>query len=90
MKGGLQIKFNHKAKKEVKTESGIKVGVRTEGDGSKIHVRGGKIISRLQHPRSRKQLLNEYRQAATEVTEAKARKNQAARAHRKPDAAPTP
>jgi hypothetical protein len=89
MKGGLHIKFNHKAKKEVKTESDIKVGVRTEADGSKIHVRGGKIISRMQ-TKGEKEVLNEYRKAAGEVTEAKARKNQVARAHRKPEGAPTP
>lgn len=89
MKGGLHIKFNHKAKREIKTEGDIKVGVRTEADGSRIHVRGGKIIHRTLAS-GQKQILNEYRQAATEVTEAKARQNQAARAHRKPEAAPTP
>lgn len=89
MQEGLSIKFNHKAPKEIKTEADLKVGQRTESDGSKIHVRGGKIISR-QQTHGEKQLLNEYRKAATELTEATARSNQAARAHRKPDAAPTP
>ncbi|MGH9722141.1 MAG: hypothetical protein ACRD8O_18180 [Bryobacteraceae bacterium] len=89
MKEGLSIKFNHKAPKEIKTEDDLKVGVRTEADGSRIHVRGGKIINR-QQTHGEKQILNEYRKAATEVTEAIARKHQAVRAHHKPEAAPTP
>jgi hypothetical protein len=89
MKEGLSIRFNHKAPKQIKTEEDIRVGVRTESDGAKIHVRGGKIISRLQ-VHGEKQILNAYRQAATEVTEAVARKHQAARAHHKPETAPAP
>jgi hypothetical protein len=103
MKGGLCIKFNDKSKflkpsarPEVKTENDIKVGYRTEVDGSKIAVRGGKILSRWESSLKKdansrhetpKQKLNEYRQAAAEAV---ARKNKAARAHRKPSGAPTP
>jgi hypothetical protein len=103
MKGGLSIKFNDKSKflkpggkAEVKTENDIKVGYRTEVDGSKIAVRGGKIVSRWQSSYKKeagakhetpKQKLNEYRQAAAEAV---ARKHKAARAHRKPAGAPTP
>lgn len=102
MKGGLCIKFNDKSKflkpatPEIKSENDIKVGYRTEVDGSKIAVRGGKIVSRWQSSYKKeagakhetpKQKLNEYRQAAAEAV---ARKHKAARAHRKPAGAPTP
>lgn len=102
MKGGLCIKFNDKSKflkpapPEIKSENDIKVGYRTEVDGSKIAVRGGKIVSRWQSSSPKeagakhqtpKQKLNEYRQAAAEAV---ARKNKAARVHRKPEGAPTP
>ncbi len=103
MKEGLSIKFNDKSrflkpapKPTIKNENDIKVGHRIEAEGSKIAVRGGKIVSRWESllkkdPRSRhetpKQKLNDYRQAAAEAA---ARKHKAARAHRKPNGAPTP
>ena len=81
MKGGLQIKFNHKAKKEIKTENDIKVGVRKRADGSLMYVRGGKIVGESKQAKRQEAVLNEYRAAATEAT---ARKNQLSREHHKP------
>jgi hypothetical protein len=69
----LSVKFNHKAPpKEVKTESDIKVGVRKKTDGSTIHVRAGKILSRHYADGSRdshgaERKLNELKQAAVEA-----------------------
>jgi len=73
MHEGLSVKFNHKAPpKEIKTESAIKVGVRKKTDGSTVHVRAGKIISRQWADGSRdshgaERKLNEMRQAAVEA-----------------------
>lgn len=78
MKEGLSIKFNHKSKKEVKTEEGIKVGTRRDSQGNTLFVRGGKIISEAKHD---KQKLNEFRSAAAEAT---AKQNKAAQEHHKP------
>lgn len=99
MKEGLSIKFNKKAVKVIKCENDIKVGHRVEADGSKIAVRGGKVISRMQVAVTQKNQgidgrlmtpqakLNEYRTAASEAV---ARKHKASRFHRKPAGAPTP
>lgn len=80
MKGGLQIKFNHKAQKEIKTEADIKVGVRKRADGSVMYVRAGKVVGGEQR-RKPEETLNEYRQAAAEAT---AKKNQLAQEHHRP------
>lgn len=92
----LAVQFNKKSK-VIKTENDIKVGMRTESDGTKIAVRGGKVISRYQQPKAEtkgidglpatpKQKLNQFRQAASEAV---ARKHKAARVHRAPSSAPT-
>ena len=92
----LALKFNQKAVKVVKCENDIKVGHRMEADGSKIAVRGGKVISRYQAPKTEskgvdgrpatpKAKLNHLRQAASEAV---ARKHKAARFHRAPSSAP--
>jgi hypothetical protein len=78
MKEGLSIKFNHKSKKEIKTEDDIKVGTRTDRYGNKMMVRAGKIISHTTH---QKEKLNEFRQAAGEAA---AKKAVASREHHKP------
>lgn len=94
----LAIKFNQKAVKVIKCENDIKIGHRIEADGSKIAVRGGKVISRYQsskteskgidgRPATQDGKLNQFRQAASEAI---ARKQKAARFHRAPSSAPTP
>lgn len=88
----LAVHFNKKAK-VIKTENDIKVGMRTESDGTKIAVRGGKVISRYQQPKQEskgmdgtpttpQQKLNQFRQAATEYGAVKARKHKASQFHR--------
>lgn len=97
MKGGLSIKFNQKAK-VIRCENDIKVGLRMEADGSRIAVRGGKVISRYHAPGEQKRQgidgrpatpvakLNQFRQAASEAV---ARKHQASRLHHRPPSAPS-
>jgi len=80
MQSGLSIKFNHKAKKEIKSEDGIKVGVRRRADGSLMYVRAGKVVGESQEPNS-KFILNELRQAAAEAV---AKQNKVAQEHHKP------
>jgi hypothetical protein len=92
----LSVQFNHKAK-VIKTEDDIKVGMRTEADGSRIAVRAGKIINRWAHPETQQRKngvpntpekkLNEFRMASAEAV---AKKQRAARAHRKPATARAP
>ena len=93
----LAIKFNQKAVKVVKCENDIKVGHRMEADGTKIAVRGGKVISRYHAPKTESKgidgrpatqdgKLNQFRQAASEAI---ARKHKAARVHRAPSSAPS-
>jgi hypothetical protein len=91
----LAVHFNEKAK-VVKCENDIKVGMRTEADGSKIAVRGGKVISRYHQPKAETKdmdgrpathtvKLNQFRR---EASDAVARKHKAARFHRAPSSAP--
>lgn len=63
-------------KPTIKNENDIKGGHRIEADGSKIAVRGGKIVSRWEallkkdansRHETPKQKLNDYRQAAAEA-----------------------
>lgn len=81
MQSGLSIKFNHKAKKEVMSEDGLKVGVRRRSDGSLMHVRGGKIVGESQQPKAETTILNELRQAAAEAV---AKQNKVSQEHHKP------
>lgn len=81
MKDGLAIKFNHRAKKEVKTEDSIKVGVRRRADGSSMFVRGGKIVGVREAWKDHKHTLNDYRQAASDAA---AKKHRLAQEHHKP------
>ena len=81
MKDGLAIKFNHRSKKEVKSEDGIKVGVRRRADGSSMFVRGGKIVGVREGWREQKHTLNDYRQAAADAA---AKKHRLAQEHHKP------
>lgn len=97
MKEGLSLKFNKKAK-VIRCENDIKVGHRMESDGTKIAVRGGKVISRYHADRVEKHKgidgrpatpvakLNQFRLAASEAV---ARKHQASRLHHRPPSAPS-
>lgn len=80
MQSGLSIKFNHKSTKEIKSEDGIKVGVRKRADGSLMHVRAGKVVGESQVPKA-EMILNELRQAAAEAV---AKQNKVAQEHHKP------
>lgn len=95
----LALKFNQKAVKVIKCENDIKVGHRMEADGSKIAVRGGKVLSRWGspvvteskgidgRPATHAVKLNQFRR---EASEAVARKHKASRFHRAPSSAPAP
>lgn len=94
----LTLKFNQKAVKIIKCENDIKVGHRMEADGTKIAVRGGKVISRYHaaktetkdmdgRPATQAIKLNQFRR---EASDAVARKHKASRFHRAPSSTPVP
>ena len=86
----LTSAFNIRAPKfQPKTETEIRVGVRKESDGSTVHVRAGKVISRMWADGSRDShgaevKLKDLQQRAVQERERRLEVARMAQAHKRP------
>jgi hypothetical protein len=95
MADSLSSKFNLKSAffktdkrgKIIKSEEDFAIGKYKLADGTMAAVRNGKFVGPITDSKTDIQKLNTFRKAAVEAV---ARKQQAARVHRKPAGAPVP